>query len=155
MMVCIGWVDEDFSVHENPVELIHVPKTDSIMLTCTLKNSLIRLCLPISQCHGQAYDEASNMSGHLSCVATQKSKEFPSALYVHCLANCIKLCSKSVGCQCIPVWNALDFVMDLSQLIQYSPKWSTYFETLQGQLSQQSEPQATMSYTVDLPYCSH
>ena len=59
MMVCIGWADEDFSVHENLVELIHVPKTDSNMLTYALKNSLIRICLPISQCHGQAYDKAS------------------------------------------------------------------------------------------------
>ena len=40
MMVCIRWVNEDFSVHEDPVELIHLPKTDSNMLTCALKDSL-------------------------------------------------------------------------------------------------------------------
>ena len=71
--MCIRWVDEEFTIHEDPVELMHVPKTDTATLTSALKDCLIRLCLPISQCHGQAYDGASNMrqSGHLSGVAAQ------------------------------------------------------------------------------------
>ena len=62
-------------------------------------------------------------------------KEFPSALYVHCLAHCTNLCLQGIGRQCVPVRDALDLVMELSQLIRYSPKWSALFETLQGQLS--------------------
>ena len=138
MTVCIRWVDEDFLIHEDPVELIHLPKTDSNTLTSALKDSLIRLCLPISQCRGQAYDGASSMSGHLNGVAAQIQKEFPSALYVHCLAHCTNLCLQSVGRQCIPIRDALDLVMELSQLIRYSPKRSTLFENLQSQLSPQS-----------------
>ena len=78
------------------------------------------------------------MSGHLNGVAAQIQKEFPSALYVHCLAHCTNLCLQSVGRQCIPVRDALDLVMELSQLVRYSPKWSTLFQTLQSQLSPQS-----------------
>ena len=138
MTVCIRWVNEDFLIHEDPEELIHLPKTDSNTLASALKNSLIRLCLPISQCRGQAYDGVSSMSGHLNGVATQIQKEFPSALYVHCLAHCTNLCLQSVGRQCIPIRDALDLVMELSQLIRYSPKRSTLFENLQSQLSPQS-----------------
>lgn len=127
-----------FLIHEDPVELIHIPKTDSNTLTSAMKDSLIRLCLPISQCRGQAYDGASSMSGHLNGVAAQIQKEFPSALYVHCLAHCTNLCLQSVGRQCIPVRDALDLVMELSQLIRYSPKRSTLFQNLQSQLSPQS-----------------
>ena len=116
-MVCIRWVDEDFSVHEDPVELIHLPKTDSNMLTSVLKDSLIRLCPPISQCRGQADDGASNMSGHLNGVAAQIQKDLPSALYIHCLAHCTNLCLQSVGRQCIPVQDALVLVIEVSQLI--------------------------------------
>ena len=29
MAVCIRWIDEDFAAHEDPVELIQLPKTDS------------------------------------------------------------------------------------------------------------------------------
>ena len=78
------------------------------------------------------------MSGHLNGVAAQIQKEFPSALYVHCLAHCTNLCLQSVGRQCIPVRDALDLVMELSQLIRYSPKRSTLFQNLQSQLSPQS-----------------
>ena len=56
VVVCIRWVDEDFSVHEDPLELIHLPKTDAETLTSTVKDCLIRFSLPLSQCRGQAYD---------------------------------------------------------------------------------------------------
>ena len=63
LCVTIRWVDSEFQIHETPVELIQVPKTDSETLTSVLKDCLIRLALPIGQCRGQAYDGASNMSG--------------------------------------------------------------------------------------------
>lgn len=47
MSVCIRWVDEEFVIHEDPVELIHLPKTDANTLTSALKDSLLRLCLPL------------------------------------------------------------------------------------------------------------
>ena len=30
--VCIRWVDEAFTIHEDPIELIHVPRNDSATL---------------------------------------------------------------------------------------------------------------------------
>lgn len=29
IVICIGWVDKDSSIHEDPLELIHLPKTDA------------------------------------------------------------------------------------------------------------------------------
>lgn len=46
-VVGIRWVDEAFTIHEDPIELIHVPRTDSATLTSALMDCLIRLCLPI------------------------------------------------------------------------------------------------------------
>ncbi len=114
MTVCIRWVDNDFEIHEDPVELIHVPKTDSKTLTSAIKDCLIRFCLPVSQCRGQAYDGASNMSGHLNGVAAQIQKDVPSALFVHCFAHRTNLCLQTVGRSCVPVRDALDLVMELS-----------------------------------------
>ena len=65
----MGWSKID--VHEDAVELINVPKTDAETLTTLIKDSLIRFSLPISQCHGQVYDGASNMRGHVSGVAAR------------------------------------------------------------------------------------
>lgn len=56
LTLCIRSVVNDMEIHEDPVELIHVPKTDSSTLTHAIKDSLVRLCLPLSCCHGQAYD---------------------------------------------------------------------------------------------------
>ena len=85
---------------------------------------MIRLCLPISQCRGQAYDGASNMSGHLNGVAAQIGKDVPAALFLHCFAHCTNLCLQTVGRQCVVTRDALDLVMR-----------STLFSALQTQLS--------------------
>ena len=135
LVVCIRWVDNDFEIHEDPIELINVPKTDANTLTTCIKDCLVRCCLPISQCRGQAYDGASNMSGHLSGVAAQIQTDTPSALYVHCLAHCTNLCLQTVGRQCIPIRDALDLVIGVADLIRYSPKRSSLFEALQSQLA--------------------
>ena len=138
LVVCIRWVDKDFDVHEDPIELISVPKTDASTLTTAIKDCLVRCCLPISQCRGQAYDGASNMSGHLNGVAAQIQRDTPSALFVHCLAHCTNLCLQAVGRQCIPIRDALDLVMGVTDLIRYSPKRSSLFETLQSQVAPHS-----------------
>ena len=135
LAVCFRWVDKDYTVHEDPVELIQLPKTDATTITGALKDCLIRLSNPVTQCRGQAYDGASNMAGHLSGVAARIQSEHPSALFVHCFAHCANLCLQTIGCQCVPVRDALDLVMELAQLIRFSPKRSSLFESLKAQLS--------------------
>ena len=46
----------------------------------------------LDNCHGQVYDGASNMAGHLNRVATCILKEAPNAYYVHCLAHSLNFC---------------------------------------------------------------
>ena len=61
LVVCIKRIDTNYATYEDPVELIHIPKTDSSTLTDALKGSLIRFCLLIPQCCGQAYDGTSSV----------------------------------------------------------------------------------------------
>ena len=68
LVICIRWVDDNFEIHEDPIELLNVPQTDANTLTTCIKDCLLRCCLPISQCREQAYDGASNMRGHLNGV---------------------------------------------------------------------------------------
>ena len=75
-------------IHEDPVEQIHVPKTDSSTHTDAIKDSLVRLCLPLSCSRGQANDGAANMRGHLTGMAGLIQKNVLSALFVHCFAHC-------------------------------------------------------------------
>ena len=122
LCMCIRWVDKDFEIHEDPVELTNVPKTDAKTLSAVIKDSLIRFALPISQCRGQAYDGASNMSGHINGVAAKIQEAEPTALYVHCLAHCTNLCLQSIGKKIPVIWEALNLTMELSDFIKYSPK---------------------------------
>ena len=92
LCVTIRWVDNSLQIHETPLELIHVPKTDSETLTSVIKDCLFRLALPIGQCRGQAYDGAANMSGHIRWVAARIQQSEPTAVFVHCLAHCTNLC---------------------------------------------------------------
>ena len=73
-------MDESFTVHEAPLKLINVPKTDSKTL-----GSVVRLFAPIlpanKSMQRSTLDGASNMSGHIRGVAAQIQREEPSALY--------------------------------------------------------------------------
>ncbi len=121
LCMTVRWVDDALQIHETPLELIQVPMTDANTLADVIKDSLIRFALPISQCRGQAYDGAANMSGHVSGVATRIQEIEPTAVFVHCLAHCTNLCLQSLGKQSLCVREALDLVMELSQLIRFSP----------------------------------
>ena len=115
LCICIRWVDDNFTIHEAPLQLINVPTTDSNTLSSLIKDCLVRFSLIINQCRGQAYDGASNMSGHIRGVAAQLQKEEPSALYVHCLTHCTNLCLQTVARTIIPVRDTLELLMGLSE----------------------------------------
>ena len=93
----IRWVDQNFKIEETPIELINIPKTDGETIATLIQDCLLRHALPISQCRGQAYNEAANMSRHLRGVAARIQNIEPRAIMVHCLAHCINLCIQSVG----------------------------------------------------------
>ena len=128
-------------------------KTDASTLSALIKDSLIRFSLPIAQCRGQAYDGASNMSGHISGVAARIQEAKPTALYVHCLAHCTNLCLQSIGKKIPAIWEALNLTMELSDFIKYSPKRTTLFQTLQSDLATQcSKFEALVPNTLDSTY---
>ena len=75
------------------------------------------------------------MSGHLRGVSARVQRCEETAIFVHCLAHCTNLALQTAGRQVPCVCEALDLVMGLTQLIRFSPKRSSLFETLQAQVS--------------------
>ena len=137
LSLSIRWVDKSYLIHEDFVGLVHVLRTTADSLTCAIKDVLIRCILPLSNCRGQAYDGASNMMGHLHGVATQILASEPTAIKVHCFAHCLNLCLQDVTRNCQPIRAALDLVMEISQLIMYSPKRSLVFDQCKNDLTPQ------------------
>ena len=100
-----------------------------------IQDCLIRFSLPISQCRGQAYDGAANMSGYISGVAARIQRIEQSAIFVHCLVHSNNLCLKSLSRISVCVHESLHLVMGLGQLIRFSPKQCTLFEAFQAEMT--------------------
>lgn len=130
--ISIRWVGEHFIVNEDPIGMVAVPDTTGDTLFRVVKDSLIRMNLPVKNCRGQAYDGASNMQGNFKGVATRIQQEVPSAVHVHCLAHCLNLCLQDVTRLCKPVREALDLVNDILKLIKASPKRSQLFDEVRS-----------------------
>ena len=135
LAISLRWVTKDYLVYEDVIALAEVEQTDAATLTSTLKDALVRSGLQLSQCRGQAYDGASNMSGHLNGVASRIQKEQPNALYTHCVAHCLNLCLQDCGKNCSFIRDALGLASELAALIRASPKRLALFRHLRDQLS--------------------
>lgn len=63
IVICIRWVSSDLEVHEDFIGLYAVNDIRASTIVHTIKDTLIRLNLPLTRCRGQCYDGASNMRG--------------------------------------------------------------------------------------------
>ena len=63
MSLSVRWVNEKYQISEDTLGLMELPNTKVLTIYKQVKDILIRCCLPLSQCRGQDYDGASNMSG--------------------------------------------------------------------------------------------
>ena len=122
-------------VYEDVIALAEVEQTDAATLTDVLKDALICSGLQLSKCRGQAYDGASNMSRHVSGVASRILKEEPKAHYVHCVAHSLNLCLQECGQKCACIRDALGVATELTTLIHASPNRPAQFRHLREQLS--------------------
>ena len=64
LVLCFRWVDADIYGRENFVGIhaIEIIKSDTIVVA--VKDVLTRFNIPLSNCRGQCYDGASNMTFH-------------------------------------------------------------------------------------------
>ena len=133
--VSLRWVDKCCSIFEDVIGMVQVDQTDAATLASTLKDVLIRCSLQLSNCRGQTYDGASNMSGHLSGVANHLKSEEPRAHYIHCVAHCLNLCLQDCAHCCPCIRDALALASEMARLIRASPKRLSQFRHLTEQLN--------------------
>ena len=82
------YVDTELQTCE---DFLGIYKVDNIQYNTILGDILLCMNLMLSNCHGQCYDEASNMVGSRSGVSTQLFSEKPHALYTHCYGHALNL----------------------------------------------------------------
>ncbi len=126
-------MDSSYEVHEAAIGLLQLPDTKAFTLFSVVKDCLLRCSLPITNCIGQAYDGTSNMSGVRSGVQALMKKETDSCLYVHCFAHSLNLCIQDVVRKSELLSNCIEFILQLVQLIKFSPK-RLLFQNIQQQI---------------------
>lgn len=72
-VVCFRSVDEKLEPHENFVGIHNVNSIKADVLVATLKDTMLQMNLPLSNCRGQCDDGAANMCGARRGVASQIS----------------------------------------------------------------------------------
>jgi len=76
-------VSKIFEVHEDVLGVKELPDTRAVTIHHEVNDILVRCMLSITQCRGQAFDGASNMSGIRNGAQALFKKDEPRALYVH------------------------------------------------------------------------
>ena len=89
----------------------------------------MRFGLELRNCRGQAYDDASNMSGRLSGVQARISAQYPKAVYIHCF--CLNLAVQDSSRHIQLVRQTLDVTQELSNLMHFSAKRQALLERMQ------------------------
>ena len=129
-VVCIRWVDETLTDHEDVIGVYNVGTIDANTLTAAIHDVLLRMSLKMSQCRGQCYDGASNMAGSKHGVAAQLLAEEPRALLTHCYGHALNLVVADAMKQSKVCSDGLDTAFEVSKLIRFSLKRNAAFDRI-------------------------
>ena len=91
LVVCIRWLDNNFDAHEDFIGIHAVKNIKSDTFGTVLKDILIWLIFPLSNCRSQCHDGASNVTGLKRGVATQIESESALAFLTHCYDHALNL----------------------------------------------------------------
>ena len=91
LALCLCFVNKKGEPVERFLGLVKVEDTTSLTLKEAIQSLLIKYQLPLSKVHGQGYDGASNMKGHVNGLKKLIMDESPSVYYVYCFAHQLQL----------------------------------------------------------------
>ena len=80
LSVCVCYVDSAWAIEEVFLGLNAAPKCDSETLTTIVKSCLLSLNIPLSNCHGQAYNGAAYRKGNILGVQARIKESNETAM---------------------------------------------------------------------------
>ncbi len=135
--IVIRWVSKDLQDHEDFIGLYEVENITADSLVHTIKDVLLWMKVKLSECHGQCYDGASNMSGSRNGVATQIMAEEKRAVYTHCYGHALNLAVGDTIKQSKICRDALETAFEISKLIKFSPKRNAAFDRIKADIPEE------------------
>lgn len=131
--ICLRYVSKKLQVQETFTGFYETPATTAITMFEVATDVLTRFQLQLSNCRGQCFDGASNMSGRITGLQKRITDVQPKALYVHCMNHSLNLAFQD-SISCIPQCrDAMNQVRELINFVRDSPKRLAWFSSLQQQ----------------------
>ncbi len=137
--ICIRWVDEKLEDHEDFIGLYKVDNISAESLTHAIKDTLVRMNVSLSQCRGQCYDGASNMSGSRNGVAAKLALEEKCALYTHCYGHALNLAVSTTMKKSKVCCDAMEVALEITKLVKFSPKRNVMFDKIKARLNSEGD----------------
>lgn len=128
------WVDNDLTVNEEFIGLYEVKSIEAPSLVHVIKDTLLRLNLPLSKVRGQCYDGASNMRGIRNGVAKLIQDEEPRSTFTHCYGHSLNLAAKDTIQNCKVLKSSLDTTFEITKLVKYSPRRENLFNDIKEEI---------------------
>lgn len=120
--LCIRYVDlELYVVREDFLAFVPVCDVTGAGLAKTIKDQLQNLGLDLQNLRGQGYDGAAAMRGVFNGVQAVIQKEFPKAVYTHCVSHCLNLCL-SDACNVDSLRNAFGVISEVCTFFRASAR---------------------------------
>ena len=128
------WVDNELAAHEEFIGLYEVKSIESISLVHVIKDTFVRLNLPLSKLRGQCYDGASNMKGARNGVAKRIQDEEPRSTFIHCYGHSLNLSAKDTIQNCKILKSALETAYEITKLVKFSPRRENIFKSIKDEI---------------------
>ena len=129
--ICMRYVDDsDLSVREDFLGFHNIVGTTAVELYKILTKTIKTLGLDMENCRGQAYDGASNVSGHVSGLQTLVRNHHPKALYSHCAGHNLNLVLNDVAKEVRQCYHIVTLVGKIGIYVKDSVKRKAYFDQI-------------------------
>lgn len=129
--ICFRTVDNNLNVDEIFMGFFETAITDAKTLLELVTDVLSKLTLNISNCRGQCYDGAANVSGHKSGLQKRINDLESRALYVHFTAHTLNLVVQDAMMNVERSRDFLFLVRSIIVFVRNSPKRQAIFNSLQ------------------------
>ena len=119
------WVDDDLTVNKEFIGLYEVKSIEAPSLVHVIKDTLLRLNLPLSKVRGQCYDGASNMRGIRNGVAKLIQDEEPRSTFT-------QFSRKGHNSKLQNTKKCTTF--EITKLVKYSPRRENLFNDIKEEI---------------------
>ena len=118
---CVGDVEKEGYIVEDFIGFAPVKDKTGPGIKAAIIKGLQQAHLDLGSLRGQGYDRASAMKGHLSGCGALISKDYPSAIYVHCSSHSLNL-MLSDTCAVYAIRNTIGTMKKIITFIRASEK---------------------------------